>query len=388
MRTRRWRGTFAPLTLAAALGTACNAFGPSTLPPARKDYAESIRISANNELLSNIVRLRFAATPEMLDVSQVVTQYRSTVTGRAGATFPYGENGAGFGFESEWRENPTITYSPISGEEFAIRLLAPLQLYQVFILSGSGWDLPRLLASVVQKVNGLENLRLSVELTELPRPTSFTRFSEVVALVAQLEQSRGLEIEMVRPDKHQAAKPGRQKGGERRLRLEALRYELVFSPADADSQFAKASGRLKELLGLDPDVEVVPIRLGRYERAGKGRELVVETRSMHSAMLYFASGIKLPEPASRLYPNTLTELAALNEPETSLYPGRLLEIQVSTERPETPYANSEIHGMWFWIDRADARSKATFTLLQYLTRLQQARGSDRDSELLLTIPTD
>ena len=388
MRTRRSKAVLAPLALAAAMGTGCGSIGPSTLPPARKDYAEAIRISSNNELLSNIVRLRFAATPEMLDVQQVVAQYRSRVSGSIGATFPYGDNGAGFGLESELRENPTITYAPVTGEEFAVRLLAPLRLYQVFILSSSGWDLQRLLSSVVQKVNGLQNLRLSVDLTELPHPSTFASFSEVVALSARLEKARALEVLLLEPEEPQAAVTDSKKGEDRRRRLENFRYQLVFRTADRSPATTKDAARLKELLGLDPGHEVFPIRVGRHERGTHGKEIVIETRSMHSAMLYFASGIELLEPLSSVYPDTVHELSLLKEPETVLRPAELLKIHVSKEQPETPYANCEIHGLWFWIDRADTRSKATFTLLQYLTRLQQARGADRNSEVLLTIPTD
>ncbi len=62
MKFRGWGEHFVWITTALTLASACTSFGPSKVPPARKDYAEAIRVSANNELLTNIVRLRFAAT--------------------------------------------------------------------------------------------------------------------------------------------------------------------------------------------------------------------------------------------------------------------------------------------------------------------------------------
>ena len=86
--------------------TSCGLLGPTTVAPARRDYAEAIRLSANRELLSNIVRLRFAAMPEMLDLTQVVTQYSVTAVGSAGATFQSGANEFPLSLQSTLEEKP------------------------------------------------------------------------------------------------------------------------------------------------------------------------------------------------------------------------------------------------------------------------------------------
>ena len=53
--------------------------GPRTIPPARFNYNEMIARSLNEQLLLNLVRLRYRDTPLFVDVGGVVAQY--TVTG-------------------------------------------------------------------------------------------------------------------------------------------------------------------------------------------------------------------------------------------------------------------------------------------------------------------
>lgn len=387
MKFRGWGKHFVWITTALTLASACTSFGPSKVPPARKDYAEAIRVSANNELLTNIVRLRFAATPEMLDLSQVVTQYGLTASGTAGATFLSTGDSSVLGIRAEQQDNPTITYAPVAGEEFAVRMLAPLQLYQVLILSRSGWGLRRLLASVVQRMNGLENLEPSVELIELPRPPTFNAFAEAMSLMSDLEHNHAMEVVLLPKHEHPSSRTSMEHKAGSAPGLKSFRYQMVFHPNVADEKYRESITRLKSLLKLDPERNVFPILMRQQEDDTNGASVVIEARSMLSAMLYFAGGIVLSEPESLHYPNTFTSLAALGEPGKRLYPGNLLEIHASRERPVEPYAAAHMHGMWFWIDRYDASSKATFTLLQYLMRLQQAREYRPDSGLLLTIPT-
>ena len=52
-----------------------------------------------------------------------------------------------------------------------------------------------------------------------------------------------------------------------------------------------------------------------------------------------------------------------------------------------PFVAIKHDGYWFWINKYDQMTKTTFSLVEYLFRLQQINGSKNDNGVLLTIPT-
>lgn len=162
---------------------------------------------------------------------------------------------------------------------------------------------------------------------------------------------------------------------------------LAFLPC-GDAAQQKSITRRKTLLSLVPDRDVFPISMNREDNQFVGDEPVIEVRSMLAVMLYIASGIELPEPLSVHYPGKLDRVAGKGGVEGRIHPGNLLQVHVAEDPPSEAYAAVQFQDMWFWIDRYDTDSKTTFTLLQYLSRLQQARGSLPNAGVLLTIPTN
>jgi len=69
----------------------CSSFGPSRLPPDLFDYNGAIAESSQEQMLMNLVRLRYQDVPVFLSVSSVLSQYVYSgnasvngMTGRAG----------------------------------------------------------------------------------------------------------------------------------------------------------------------------------------------------------------------------------------------------------------------------------------------------------------
>src|SRR4030042_6183943 len=72
------------------LGSGCRTnMGPTTISPARFDYNQAIAASWNEQLLLNLVRLRYRDTVHFLEVSSVITQYslEHHASASAGAVF-------------------------------------------------------------------------------------------------------------------------------------------------------------------------------------------------------------------------------------------------------------------------------------------------------------
>src|SRR5665213_1349915 len=110
--TRVAATAIASLSLMACLMACATNAGPRTIPGARFDYNERLSQSTNDQVLLNLVRLRYRDTPYFLEVGSVLVQYQ--ITGRVavtGSTAPAASPSATAGLEldREVDERPTIT---------------------------------------------------------------------------------------------------------------------------------------------------------------------------------------------------------------------------------------------------------------------------------------
>ena len=376
----------------------CSSFGSSRIIPERRDYTEAIRVSEAQQLLKNIVRLRFATTPELLDLSQVVTQYQLEFTSSSGATLTSGgPNYFPITVGGQIQESPTITYAPVNGEDFALRMLSPVKPWQFYLLSSSGWDLSRLLMAVVQEVNGLTNLQTSFGFSSKPAPKTLGKFDEVTWLMETLEISGALKMTMmVRSEDQGSVKEsgkGAKSGGAINASIAnqefgAFDYHLVFLEKDLSDKDALSIARLKVLLGLDDDRTIFPMYPSWSVRSNEdSNAIVMSNRSMLSILLYLTDGIELPDSLRANHPGPYDELYMEKEPLQPRLPRNFFTIHVQKDPPENPFVAVSYDGYWYWIDKLDQKTKTTFSLVEYLLRLQQAKGSSTDNGVLLTIPT-
>ena len=56
-------------------GVGCRPVGPSTVSHDRFDYSLAISESVKNQLLLNMVKIRYSDAPVFVDVSSVISQY-------------------------------------------------------------------------------------------------------------------------------------------------------------------------------------------------------------------------------------------------------------------------------------------------------------------------
>jgi len=144
-----------------ALGaTACASVGPATIRRDRFDYGDAIADSARQQVLLNIVRLRYMEAPVFLEVASVINQYslEGDVTVSAGLnTGLTGANTVGAGGAGRWYDRPTITYTPVGGRKFAANLLTPVPPEALFALAQSGWPANLLFGVTVRSINGIGN---------------------------------------------------------------------------------------------------------------------------------------------------------------------------------------------------------------------------------------
>jgi hypothetical protein len=355
-------------------------------------------------MLLNLVRLRYVETPVFLQIASITTSYGVSVDASASATGGDVPTTRGIGVGGGYSEAPTIVYSLPESREFFGRLQAPLSANQLAIVGTAG--VGGYFRLGVKTMNGLGNVNTFTG-WEATRPSSYRRFEEAIALMEELEReeliSFALQIALIPSSspfeeiKNTLALPdGERIGMEFYKNAEGqwVAYSLKrlphlrFGPASAGS--AKAL-RLRELLGLSPDLHVFPIVdvdlastemnriVSRDYAAGLDPsttwfELALQNRSMGEIMLYASKSVQVPQ-------EHLTAGLATEE-ETVL--GDALTIRSSKEEPRNAAVAVPFKGHWFFIRDDDLESKLTFTRLNALFAV--AAGTVPGSQPILTIP--
>jgi len=117
------------------LGAGCR-FGPSTVAPDRFDYTLAISESAKNQMLLNMVKIRYGDVPVFTDVSSVISQYEldNGLNYNFQWEYPPTVRTPSVGGSSSYSERPTITYAPVSGEKFTKSILTPIPPAAIFFL--------------------------------------------------------------------------------------------------------------------------------------------------------------------------------------------------------------------------------------------------------------
>src|SRR5689334_2000220 len=102
--------------------------GPAAIMHTRTRYNEVYRDTNDEQILLNIVRLRYADSPVLVDLSSVTSQFElaglGSYLGGIGNQFP-GSASLGMG-QLGIRDTPTLSYKPRSGNDVSKALLTPL----------------------------------------------------------------------------------------------------------------------------------------------------------------------------------------------------------------------------------------------------------------------
>ncbi len=185
------------LTLALC-PTAIGCLGPIALQRSRIKYNEAIQRTADEQLLLNVVRLRYRDTPSFMELSSLSTQFAFEEGAFANGRLierPTTADYLNIGFAADASERPTITYDPLRGQEFVKRLVSPLSEETVILLIRSGWSISRVLRMTVQELNGVENARRASGPTpSRVSPNEYLEFQEAVAALRESQMGRAITI--------------------------------------------------------------------------------------------------------------------------------------------------------------------------------------------------
>jgi hypothetical protein len=328
--------TAAAVTALLAL-SGCLGIGAQRIGIDRSDYSNHLRETNKEQLLLNIVAMRYGDAPLFLEVSSVISQYtrESSASAGIGVVENPGDSSGSIGGSVLLRETPTITYTPLSGDRFSRGMLSPIPPASLLAMMEAGWSADYLFPLAVRSINGVRNGGGDPLFAE----ERDTDFAQVVAAMGRLQRGHGLVVHVEKRDGNFLASARIPTNLSERDKADlALLTRVLRLPGDGRGQFSIvfAADQAK------PD------------------ELAIGSRSMFEIFSEMAQGVQIPE-------SDRDGRTVERKPGTS--GGLLLQVHSGKARPPDAHVAVRYRDHWFWIDGRDVTSKRMFLLAQILLSL-------------------
>lgn len=339
-----------------AVLTACSSIGPKTVDRDQLDYGRSVGDSWKNQMLTNLVRMRYVDMPVFVDVGQIVSGYSLETQVSAelgwGSSFTGGD-AQGLRGGGKFTDRPTITYMPKTGEAYLRSLLEPVEPRSLLALVLAGYSSEMLFSWAVESINGLNNYSVLGNKARTADP----EFIEYVRLMQELQEASAISFEL---------------GNDPKTGRDII---MIFEKKEQDEDIMAKRLRANELLGLDPSLDRYTVRYAPY--SSDNSILAMQTRSITQMLVSMSGFIDIP-PERRSHAAGGYKLPA--------GVARPFHVRSGAERPEDSFAQIEYRDYWYWIENDDLPSKRVFTLMLFLTTLTNYAGDEKAP--VLTIPTN
>ena len=357
MRTL-WKPSFLYLSVfIAAIGilAGCSSYGPKSMDKDQLDYGYSVGQNWKNQMLANIVKIRYVDMPVFVDVGSIVSGYSlsTTVNGNLGFGNSFtGGNSQGLGASGTFTDRPTITYMPKTGNDYLRAILEPVKPSSLLSLIQAGYSSELLFSWAVESINGVHNWTAISRNSRVADP----EFFEFVSLMQELQYLGAVGFELEKDSK--------------------TNDDIIFvlnKEGLADSTINK-SARVSEIIGLKPGHDRYRVIYAPFKV--NSETLAIQTRSIIQMLAAMAGFIDIPaDHISFTTPgHDLSNVAS-----------RPFKVNSGKDRPEQSFAQAEYKGHWYWIDDSDIASKRVFTLMLFITTLTNQANSAKAP--VLTIPT-
>jgi hypothetical protein len=346
-----------------------SSFGPRALENTHPAYNQVIVNTLDQQMLLNLVRLKYRDSAFFLNINSVTASFSMGADlGVSGEYGPDWKRGLGDGrvvspnIGMNYSQAPTISYTPLQGEEFLENILTPIPIEALLILTQSGWRIDRVFAICVERINDLYNAPRASGPTP-PEEPQYKKFQRMLALLNQLQVANLIEIGS---------------------RLDVDKSRKVMVRIDPHPDYQNAIKELKSLLGIQQASNQFEIN-ANFMNDNKG-EWDIRTRSISSMLYYLSQNIGVPDAHKAKGLITITKTLDGEEFNWDKTPAGLMLKISSAERakPDNAFVSVPYRGTWFYIADDDLNSKSTFALLKQLFSLQA--GHIRDAGPTLTIP--
>ena len=336
------------------LSAGCGSIGPNKVTRDRVDYSQSLADSWKEQMLTNIIKVRYLDLPIFLDVGQLVTGYSLETSVNLGGTLTSAGGIGTLGTKGRYTDRPTITYMPMTGEKFLAGFLTPIPPLNVFALVQSGYEADFILELCLDSFNGLFNRPSSIASRRQPDP----EFFHVLSLMREVQDAGAFGMRLEQPE-------GRD-------------YAIVFFFRDHNvSEEIKAKAAEVRRL-LDVETNQMQFEMVYSPMHGGPGKLGVGTRSLLQMLQALSLGISIPEAHRQL--ELIPPMMEISENENAL-----LRVHSGPKKPDNGFVAVPYEDQWFWIAQNDWKSKNTFSSILFLFTLSDSGG--KENLPTITIPT-
>src|SRR6266487_2821241 len=381
------------------LAAGCTTLGPDALDQTRLHYNEVIKRTTEEQLLLNIVRLRYTDTPSSLAVSAIAAQFERSYSLQLTPFFVAGNDASftavlpqilGLG-----ADRPTVSLTPLDDQEFTRKLFTPLPLDGVIYLAKTTWPIATVFRLYLENLNWVPNAQTASGPTPKLAPTyqEFLRGvralqalqdrGQLVFSVEERSEAQGSPLpagSVTARDMVEAAKSGYEyrldeRGTAWTLFKKTPQPVLLLDPRAMESAEVR---EVTEVFRLKRGLTKFPITQEKlnpfpstYPSEGV-TSIDLETRSLLQALYYVSHGIEIPSEHAAAGLVTVTR-----DPSGQPFDWQRLTVDLfrvysvaSDKRPPRAHVAILYKGYWFYIDQTDQDTKATFSLLVELARLE------------------
>jgi len=414
MPTAHWRLVGAAAAALAAGG--CRSFGPKALEQTRLHYNEVVKATTEQQLLLNIVRLRYLDTPSSLAVSSIAAQFELTPSAQVVPFFTSAGADVNRSYTSVLpqasvvlSDRPTFSLTPLDDQEFTRKLFTPLTLDGIIYLAKTTWPIATVFRLYLENLNWVSNAQSASG----PTPKAAPVYSDFLRCIDALQalQDRGQIVFGMEERAEPVGGPLPGASVTPANVIEAAKSGLEYRPDDGASTWTLVRKRQQPILRVDPaalgSTEMRDLRrilklepqLTKYDitveslgpfpsefPAGGVRTFDLETRSLLQALYFVAQGVDVPVEHAQRGLVTVTMDGDGRPFDWRQVTGGLFRVRSvkAGQPPPSAHVAVQYEGYWFYIDDSDTDTKTTFSLLMELARLELT--GKEGTEPVLAIP--
>jgi hypothetical protein len=387
-------GTLALLLTPVFMG-GC-AMGPRALERTHGRYLDAVRLVEAEQLLGNVVRVRYGEAPLALNINSVTAQFEFSAGAEARPFFSTEASGDQFRAfstvlpfaQAGAASRPTFSFDPADDGTATRQFLTPISEEVLVLLLRTEPRVDMVLRLWVERINGLPagpEFRQAAALFQAAKEKGLItvqpdeRDVEASGPVPASAMTASSAVEAARDGlRYQPTPDGKAWALVRRVRGLSLQ---VVPGAEAAPELAE----LCRLLGLVPGLTRYPLRLiepaipDPARGTGLTDKVSLTPRSTALVYRYLSGGVVVP-PSHQAQGVTLP-------PDSTDPPEGVFTVHTckGCRPPPEAFIAVPYRGHWYYIDDRDVESKATLALIMQLGRLDFKRQTIGPTPVL-TLP--
>lgn len=351
----------------------CHSIGPREINLDRNPYNDAVVNTEDEQLLRNIVRMRYLEMISFLKINNITSSYTlspslsSTLSlsgSAAQATASTTSRSVSLSPGITYSDSPTISYTPVTSSDFVQQMLTPISLQSLSLLLNGGIHSPDLVFRLVfNSIDDIDNASDAADLQTLA-PPRYEQFHCLIHLMDNLIPKHGIRLIPIDVNGVLTVAIHFEKPYTNSCESRAI-HKILHIPQHYQNIILSQDGQLT----LPNSVEVT-------------------TRSIVGVMVFLSHGVCVPV-------EHIENKRALRY---HIRPGipydwwplmhNLVCIRSSKTEPTTAFVKINMNCYWYYIDWSDFKSIATFSFVNSLIVLSAGNSLSGTSQApVLTIPT-